>query len=706
MKYNYSNLQKIGWGLFSKKSSDRLYKQTLDLKISSNEFNFKLLEYPRTRKYLESPFKGILGTCYYNVSNILNLDFIKGISDPLLSKLSIHTSLKLTKEEYSTINKNLKFDKIVKFYYDHLKKYPKGRTFYVFNKHEKQLLKSKKGFRNTWFKTETFDVLLGLESFGFKTWISIQKHLSLKELTETLLLHNKMRSLGGVDYSKELLSGKLYFAAFERVLKNYPFLWLSTLNSWKPNYYTEKYDKIIKSLTTLEKYIKSNKTHGTLQNVWIESPKGKFRLICIPNFAYRWYCRMWNDALSVWCKPRIHPNFHGFIYRKGCLSWWKDFIRKDWENYDNIYEFDMASFFPNVNRKEAYEALLYFDVPKTYARHLIDLVSGEIQESTKYPNAACFYEETLNREYRNTNRNLPMGNALCPLLSTLVLYKHFDELGFNANKDLQITGYADDNMLLCTKKGYLELETLIKQSNKGSLEEFLSNSSKGIFIEKDKSGWIKSRGSWLKGLKNLGLELQPIDYSKGIPRTLQGKTRGTDKNPPSVLPLLLIEPKSNVFLTYQTLRNEPKKLDKYFGFIQSRLYIGKWQYDVVQNFNLEDSLIEESFGKKFGKFNYYNRKKFNLNIRNFSSYLNARLFRFMIFKRNIGWTDTIIWKGETQPSWKKGNDNLYFKKYKEMSIQISQLKFEETWLFYRLKKDGLYVSFLSPLKVISAPKNL
>jgi hypothetical protein len=70
----------------------------------------------------------------------------------------------------------------------------------------------------------------------------------------------------------------------------------------------------------------------------------------------------------------------------------------------------------------------------------------------------------------------------------------------------------------------------------------------------------------------------------------------------------------------------------------------------VQNFNLEDSLIEESFGKKFGKFNYYNRKKFNLNIRNFSSYLNARLFRFMIFKRNIGWTDTIIWKGETQPS--------------------------------------------------------
>jgi hypothetical protein len=41
----------------------------------------------------------------------------------------------------------------------------------------------------------------------------------------------------------------------------------------------------------------------------------------------------------------------------------------------------MASFFPNVNKKEALEALKYFNVPQKYARHLIKLVSGEIADS-------------------------------------------------------------------------------------------------------------------------------------------------------------------------------------------------------------------------------------------------------------------------------------------------------------------------------------
>jgi len=148
----------------------------------------------------------------------------------------------------------------------------------------------------------------------------------------------------------------------------------------------------------------------------------------------------------------------------------------------------MASFFPNVNKKEGYEALIYFGVPKTYATHIINLVSGEIKDSKKYLDVSCFYEETLNKAYRLTNRNLPMGNALCPLISNLVLYKHFDELGFNVDKDLMITGYADDNMLLCTKKGYLELEEMIKHSGKNTLEEFLSDEYKGILIEPDKSG--------------------------------------------------------------------------------------------------------------------------------------------------------------------------------------------------------------------------
>jgi hypothetical protein len=50
-----------------------------------------------------------------------------------------------------------------------------------------------------------------------------------------------------------------------------------------------------------------------------------------------------------------------------------------------------------------------------------------------------------------------MGNALCPLISSLVLYKHFEELGLNISSDIIVTGYADDNSLMLTRKGYEQL---------------------------------------------------------------------------------------------------------------------------------------------------------------------------------------------------------------------------------------------------------
>jgi len=121
----------------------------------------------------------------------------------------------------------------------------------------------------------------------------------------------------------------------------------------------------------------------------------------------------------------------------------------------------MASFFPNVNKKEAYEALIYFNVPEIYASHIINLISGEIRLVGPLPTREAYYENRFNQLLKNNNRNLPMGNPLCPLISTLVLYKHFNELGLNLNKDLIVTGYADDNCLMFNEKGCDYLKKLL-----------------------------------------------------------------------------------------------------------------------------------------------------------------------------------------------------------------------------------------------------
>jgi hypothetical protein len=83
-----------------------------------------------------------------------------------------------------------------------------------------------------------------------------------------------------------------------------------------------------------------------------------------------------------------------------------------------------------------------------------------------------------------------MGNALCPLISSLVLYKHFEELGINSGSDIIVTGYADDNSLMLTRKGY---ETLCNELKLTKLEEsdiinYLNSSWKGIILEPAKSG--------------------------------------------------------------------------------------------------------------------------------------------------------------------------------------------------------------------------
>jgi hypothetical protein len=586
--------------------------------MRSNDDNHQLNDYETESTYTAGRNKNFHGTCYGPISNVSLFDFIKGVPDKLLLRFGIKTTIRPLGDEKLPLDTK-SFNKL----------------FNLFKLNKRQLLKVRRNgllhrsikkrtlWSTSWFNHKKLDFLLSLENEYLSSWVLDQKLLSERDANWTKNSHLKVRK-GSPNKRVKQISSEVYFETFVNTLKSSPSLWLSTLNSWCPDFYKLEYSKMKYEIKKLSRLISSNKTHGKLRNVWIESPKGKWRMICVPGFSYRWYCRMWNDCLSLWIKPRLHENYHGFIYGRGSLSWWTDFIKKDWQSYDYIFEFDMASFFPNVNKKEGLEALKYFNVTQKYARHLIKLVSGEIQESPFWPNEMCYFEETLNEGYRQTNRNLPMGNALCPLISSLVLYKHFDEKGFNLDSDLQVTGYADDNMLLMTQKGY---ERLINNMGSEDITSYLSDYKKGIIIEPLKSNWIKKEGKWLKSLKNLGLV-----YSEG---DLFGSTRGTDKNGPSTLKFELFNNSKEVLnLNYLQTHN---LLEKYLGFITSRLFIGKFVYDIDQDFNLIDNLKDDSFGAistnvfKDWSVRYTN----NLNTRNFSSYVNGTLLRdFLQIKKS------------------------------------------------------------------------
>jgi hypothetical protein len=56
----------------------------------------------------------------------------------------------------------------------------------------------------------------------------------------------------------------------------------------------------------------------------------------------------------------------------------------------------------------------------------------------------------------------------------------------------------------------------------------------------------------------------------------------------------LINKKQEVLNLDYLLKND--LLEKYLGFITSRLFIGKYEYDIKQDFNLIDNLDDDSYG--------------------------------------------------------------------------------------------------------------
>jgi reverse transcriptase-like protein len=577
------------WGWFN------VNNKQIDLDLSSEYF--EELNIDRENYYVSfTQNHRIGGTCWKPCSNIRSFEILKGEEDALLEEYNIHTAQKLTKSEFLTFIKPVyKFDD---------------------NKDERDLLfdlvrKGEFNIMSSWMKIEKLDYMLDLEAKGFKEWAEYMDDMSRS--STDVFNHDYYVSILTENYpfmenepSRDVNDD--YWHNFELTLKTKPYLWISSLNNWQKDYIFEE-EFTSKILPGFIKDLLTNKTHSPLQNVWVESPKGKWRMLSVPNYRTRWICRLWNEALSNYVYRKIHINYHGFIHNRGVLSWWTMFLkRRYFEKYEYIYEFDMASFFPNVNRSEGLNALIYYGVPRKYAIHLINLVSGKSRPSKSYPNEESFYEETLNREWSKGDRNLPMGNALCPLISSLVLYKHFTELGFNIDDDVIVTGYADDNSIMLTKNGYRKFQSKLGLTVNEKIEEhmiinYLNNDYKGINLEPAKSGWVKYENRWIKSYKNLGMLYQPfseINGQRSNGHELFAQTRGTKHGPSNLKFELQSKKNINKFLNLKELLSDKVLFNKYFGFIQSRLFQNSWNPEYPQDFSLK-ALGPKTLGRKVYK---------------------------------------------------------------------------------------------------------
>jgi len=413
---------------------------------------------------------------------------------------------------------------------------------------------------------------------------------------------------------------------------------IASLNAWAPSWYkTERITMVRNLFVGLDKILSGRDLNFVLRRFWIESPKGKWRSLAIPPRSWRLFLHMLNQFIMYAFEETLDKKmYHGFIYGRGCLSWWKELLSSNnLTYYDYIGELDFSSAFPNLSLSCVEKALSESGrVPSNLINFILQILKSPLTPYTSFPSFESYVEDAGNKAWQKGNRSVHMGLSISPILFVIVMDWAFQRINLFSSGEIKILAYADDWSIFLTAKGLDYLNTICNLDSFSDDLELLFNSiplfkEVGLKIDSKKSGWIKHSGMWLKDYVSLGLKLNIFSGSG----SLQGWTRGRSETPwrkgteGSTLPLTMplsnnltsdLDLPATLSIDY-ILKNRPS----YLGLILSKLYIGKLDSKVSQDFNL--SKLPCSFLGYYLKDREWLRWKLNLNIANASTFCNELL---------------------------------------------------------------------------------
>lgn len=377
---------------------------------------------------------------------------------------------------------------------------------------------------------------------------------------------------------------------------------LACLNSWQPRWYQDYTSSELQCIwRSLNQIVNMESIQTTIRNVWIESPRGKWRQLGIPPKGWRLYLHILNKFISYIYSPHLpSPRYDGFLYNRGCKSWWEDILWGDYLlRFPFIQEVDLSSGFPNLNRPSIQRALESDGLISSWMITLImQCLSSPLTSSSNFPTFESYLENKFNQSWRQGSRSVHMGLGISPILFVITLNwaLHSSKLTL---PHFQHKWYADDGSFYFTLRGLYSLlvnhgknlrwifSELLKRQNLILILFNTNNLLKevGINLCPRKSSLVRFFWIWLKPFKSLGLQLSTSDspilqiikqiLSIPILLNLSGFTRGRGPNP--------LKGKSGTQGS-RTLLNfgnsqDPlnllkllKSYKKYFGLLMSRLY--------------------------------------------------------------------------------------------------------------------------------------
>jgi len=485
---------------------------------------------------------------------------------------------------------------------------------------------------------------------------------------------------------------------------------IACLNSWQPTWYkTYNYKELRTIFKTLNKILNLEQTQCLIKNVWIESPKGKWRQLGIPNKAWRLYLHMLTKFISYIYEPHLPLQIYdGFIFNRGTLSWWTNLLWGKLLQYPHIMEVDLASCFPNIQRSGLRKALISGKlIPSKYINLILTHLNSPVEESTWFPTFETYVENKLNKKWRQSQRSIHMGLGISPILMVITLDWVLKELKL-LSPDFQYKWYADDGSFYFNLRGLYKLLKLQKVSWIWLLKELISgrnllisllNSTlifkeTGFQICRKKSKLIKFLGLWISPYKSLGLNLYtPTSLTQQIllllkrepiPLELMGWTRGRGANPQKNKKSTSASRKELNFLSLDSssrldLKNLIFQYKKYFGLLVSNLYNPHLLRKSLLPFegNIKPKSLLWTVKKEL-------RKKKHKSIKNWLNLYNSGCkFNELLLKVNS--------REQLEPQWLSLNPNL-------------ERELQQKWTFIAKYPSTLHIS--NPIRELISSPNL
>lgn len=518
------------------------------------------------------------------------------------------------------------------------------------------------------------------------------------------------------------------------------FFKIACLNSWNPRWYKSlNLKELQKIMKGLHQIISQQINTPLVKNVWIESPKGKWRQLGIPTKCWRLYLHILNMFISYIYEPHLPSHqYEGFIFNRGCKSWWEHYL---WNpiltSFSFLIELDFSSGFPNLSL-HGVKSALYSDglIPHNLINLFLTHLKAPTISSSNFPTLETFVEHYENSNWKRSCRSVHMGLGVSPILFVITLNWSLKQLNW-FGRDFQYKWYADDGSFYFNWTWLINfiiqhpwhcLTSMIKQKN--PVLQYLNSCDlfrkTGLRICPQKSGFVKMFNLWLKPYKSLGLTLytpltyfQQVQYllsRKKVPLELKASTRGRGANPsknqPSTLP-------SNTKLNFSVDSTSAKlnlKLliehyQPYWGLLLAKLYKSSSSLTRVniQLKALKQSLLGQievkKWNKKLARFEkitlYNSGSKMNKllltsikdnSLNSALSEMNPNLKRIM----KLDWPkiDQNLWRKSVEdplicPCWESDYpEKEYFKKYSEIKLSRRKLEsYKEQYEHYKIKQQ-------------------